>query len=385
MPDSNDFYSELPLHKTSLSKLLGQAAAFQEVPDDWCVVITDIKNSTAAVQAGQHQLVNLVATGSIISAINMAKNKGIQIPFFFGGDGATILVPNELKEDVLQALTEHKENTLANFKMDLRVGCLDVSELYKQGKELKICKVALEKGFDIPLVLGEGLRFAEDIIKADSFQANLPAVSRPVLDLEGMECRWDKIEPPEKRLEVVCLLIDALEESTQRVVFQKVMTKIEEIYGPLPMRRPLSVQQLHLKVSWERIADEAKVKFGHRAYFYVLLNWMLTGLGRIYFALYSRGREYLQELVEWSDTLVIDGRINTVISGTAQQRAELLEVLDELEKKEELLYGYYISPETIMSCYVRRKEKQHIHFVDGSEGGYTKAAGVLKEKWSAIS
>jgi hypothetical protein len=33
-----------------------------------------------------------------------------------------------------------------------------------------------------------------------------------------------------------------------------------------------------------------------------------------------------------------------------------------------------------MSCYVRNLNDRHIHFIDGAEGGYTKAAGVIKQK-----
>lgn len=385
MSDTIHFYSKLPLQKKSISDLLGQPDAFQQVPDDWHVIVTDIKNSTLAVQAGKHQLVNLVATGSIISTINIAKRSGVLVPFFFGGDGATILVPGALKNEVLQALMEHRENTLSNFELSLRVGWMAVSELYKQGKVLQISKVALEKGFDIPLVLGNGLRYAENIIKSDRIQTDLPLSSEPLLDLEGMECRWDKIEPPEKRMEVVCLLIDALETDRQRQIFQEVMSQIDRIYGPPQKRRPLSVQQLKLKASWNRIATEARVKFGHVVFTYQLLNWLLTSFGKLYFQVFLSARKYLKELVEWSDTLVIDGRISTVITGTAAQRIQLVEQLDKMEKEGKVLYGIYISPESIMSCYVRREDKQHIHFVDGSEGGYTKAAVVLKKKWKQLS
>ncbi|WP_338034474.1 DUF3095 family protein [Lacinutrix algicola] len=35
---------------------------------------------------------------------------------------------------------------------------------------------------------------------------------------------------------------------------------------------------------------------------------------------------------------------------------------------------------SIMSCYFEDREEKHIHFVDGTEGGYTSAAIMLKEK-----
>jgi hypothetical protein len=384
MPDETHFYSKLPLYQDSISGLLGRPQAFARVPEDWWVIITDIKNSTAAIQAGQHQTVNLVATGSIISTINIAKKEGIQIPFFFGGDGATMLVPNTMKEASLQALIRHRENTLENFNLELRVGSMPVSHLYRAGKKLQIAKVELEKDFDIPLVVGEGLRFAETIIKSEYFTEAAPSKAQPVLDLEGMNCRWDKINPPEKRLEIVCLIIDARNENNQRTVFQKVMSSIDAIYGSPRKRKPLSTQQLHLKVSWKRMITESKVKYGSMSFFYVLWNWILMNYGPFYFAVNAQGKKYLKELVEWSDTLVIDGRIHTIITGTVQQRADLVKVLEDLETAGEILYGIHMSPQSIMSCYVRKDERQHMHFVDGSEGGYTKAAEVLKKKWRGL-
>lgn len=101
--------------------------------------------------------------------------------------------------------------------------------------------------------------------------------------------------------------------------------------------------------------------------------------GTLYFRT-RKGRTYLAQLVAMSDTLVIDGKINTVISGTTMQRKLLEAALNDLELNGIIKYGLYVSQESIMSCYVRSLDENHIHFVDGSEGGYTKAAGMLKKK-----
>ena len=114
---------------------------------------------------------------------------------------------------------------------------------------------------------------------------------------------------------------------------------------------------------------------------YLLTNWLITLFGKLlYFPFYKSGQSYLNSLVELSDTLVIDGKINTVISGTAQQRELLVASLDQMEQAGELIFGWYASEESVMSCYVRDRLDQHIHFVDGSEGGYTQAASMLKQK-----
>ena len=94
----------------------------------------------------------------------------------------------------------------------------------------------------------------------------------------------------------------------------------------------------------------------------------------------KKGKRYLHNLVDLSDTLVIDGRINTVISGTSQQRELLETALNKIERDGEIIYGLYVSKESVMSCYVRNLSDKHIHFVDGAEGGYTKAAGKIKQK-----
>jgi len=102
-------------------------------------------------------------------------------------------------------------------------------------------------------------------------------------------------------------------------------------------------------------------------------------MGYLYFKT-RKGKVYLRNLVSMSDTLVIDGRINTVISGTSEQREMLVGELNKLEAAGEIIYGLHVSKESVISCYVRNVNDKHIHFIDGAEGGYTKAAGMIKRK-----
>jgi hypothetical protein len=45
------------------------------VPENWHVIITDIKNSTTVAMNVKHQNVNLVATGSIVALSGAGKNQ----------------------------------------------------------------------------------------------------------------------------------------------------------------------------------------------------------------------------------------------------------------------------------------------------------------------
>lgn len=154
---------------------------------------------------------------------------------------------------------------------------------------------------------------------------------------------------------------------------------MDELYGTQEMRQPISIARLKLKTTFSRLTLEMQVQLGKIKWFELFKNWLVTFSWYLYFST-NKGRTYLKSMVEMSDTLVIDGKINTVITGTVAQRTALQNLLDKMEADGEIIYGYHISSASIMSCYVRNLEDDHIHFVDGSDGGYTNAAKVLKEK-----
>ncbi|HNR18334.1 MAG TPA: DUF3095 family protein, partial [Chitinophagaceae bacterium] len=248
---SNDlFYSRLPVNEIPLGDLLMENHLFFKVPDNWHVLITDVKNSTQAALDGQHQTVNLVATGSIVAALNIAFKDNISVPFFFGGDGATFIIPPSLLAPTLTALQQHRENTLNNFKLDLRVGHVPVTEVYEQGHELRLSKLKTSDLFNIPVLLGNGLIFAERKIKAAD-QPSPPLLNNTgELDMSGMHCRWDKIKPPANNFEVVCLQVIAKDGIQQADAFRQVIESIDKIYGAPEVRKPISISKLRMMATF---------------------------------------------------------------------------------------------------------------------------------------
>lgn len=374
------FYNELPTYDDSVSEVLGQPAAFQSVPEDWHIVVTDIKNSTKTVEKGLSEIVNLIATGSIIAALNIASEASIDIPFFFGGDGATMLVPSILLEETMAALQAHQSNVRDEFDVDLRVGSFSVSELDHSKIDLKIAKVSVNILFSIPLVLGNGLHFAEDYIKANYTSIESKSKENVSLRLEGMQCRWNKVPPPNTTDEVICLLVDATEEFEQAIVFKSVLDKIHAIFGSHKKRHPLSIPKLKLNVSLDKMRSELRMKRSNHNFLELIMAKMMTSIGKFLYMPSRRGKKYLAKLVQLSDIFVLDGRINMVISGHADQRKQLEDFLEKEEQAGKLIYGMHLSKESIISCYVRNMDADHIHFVDGGAGGYTKAAKMLKVK-----
>ncbi len=380
-PANNElFYSRLPVNELSLSELFMEEHLFFDVPTNWLVLITDIQGSTTAIENGLHETVNLLATGSIVAVLNIAYKHRITIPFFFGGDGATFLVPPGILDESLQALLRHRENTERNFNLQIRVGCIPVADIRTAGHRLTISKLRASKLFSIPVSLGSGIAYAEKIIKGNDYLLSpLPSIEGE-LDLSGMQCRWDRIRPPQQGDEVVSLLVVARKNESQAIAFKLVMDELDRIYGGLENRKPISILQLKMNGSLRKLVVEMRTRFGGMRPFYLVRNWMTTLLARFYFQT-KTGKTYLDQLVQMSDTLVIDGKINTVISGSSMQRTELETSLRRLEEEGIIWFGLYVSRESVMSCYVRSITEEHIHFVDGSEGGYTRAAGMLKKKF----
>ncbi|AWA29698.1 DUF3095 domain-containing protein [Flavobacterium magnum] len=377
---TNDhFYSALPLHQGSVSELLGKEHCFAKVPDDWHVVITDIRGSTAAVLEGRHEQVNFVATGSIVAVLNIAFSLNITVPFFFGGDGATFIIPNTLLERVMNALTSYKARTLENFNLELRACSVPVRKLHGDGQEIRIARFSSSANFIIPVVLGNGLDHAEQLIKGELHVPADTATETEAPDLAGMQCRWDKIPAPIDKEEIVTLLVIARDVASQGSAFRKILGKIDTLYGAPEKRQPISIARLRLKTTFNRLGVEMKLRLGHVKFIELIRKWLFTSFIYLYFKT-RNGKKYLENLVAMSDTLVLDGKINTVISGTVRQRQALLELLDRMEADAEIVYGMHLSNASIMSCYVRDVKDDHIHFVDGSDGGYTQAAGMLKRK-----
>ena len=379
--NSARFYSDLPARTVALIDLMADEAHFCAVPEDWQVVLTDVRSSTQALGDGRYREVNLVAAGSIIAALNIAHREGIELPFFFGGDGATLLVPATLAGPIEAALRVHRENTRVNFGLDLRVGSVAVADIYRSNVGLRIAKVDINhQGLIIPVALGEGLLHAERIVKGEGRVPAPPPAADETVDLEGMECRWDNIGPPVDTQEVVCLLVTIRRMERQAAIISGVLKEIETAYGPLAQRSPVSRPRLKLDKAPGRIATEMHARFGRFDFAYFAENWLRTLIGGLYFAFNKAGAYYLDRLVQLSDTLMIDGRINTVMSGTAGPRNTLVAVLNRLEEQGDIVFGMRVCSASVMSCYVRDRRDQHIHFVDGLGGGYTLAASMLKQK-----
>jgi hypothetical protein len=70
-----------------------------------------------------------------------------------------------------------------------------------------------------------------------------------------------------------------------------------------------------------------------------------------------------------------------VIDCTPAQAESICALLDAEWKTGAIDYGTHIAAAALMTCFVRSTEDAgHIHFIDGADGGYARAAAEMKQK-----
>jgi hypothetical protein len=382
MIKNHKFYKQLTKHETGLADLLKSSDMFKKIPDDWHIVLVDIENSTQAVKNGLHHEVNLSATGSIVAILNEIKKKyqNLEIPYFFGGDGTTFIIPDIFLDTALTVLENYRHHVKRTTSLTLKVGSLQVKELYERNLKVKIAKLALNPYLTIPILLGTGLKYAEGVIKASFVNNTIDYEKIKTVDLNGMECRWQEIDPPDDAEKIVCLLVNCSDDALQAQVYQSIIEEITNIFGTDTERQPISTPKLKLDLSVSKIKNEMYARIGEYSFVYLVKNWLITIFGKYYFKLFKEGKDYIEKISQLSHTIMIDGTINTVISGTQEEIERLTAFLNDLEKQGKIIYGIHTTHASIMSCYVEDRKTNHNHFVDGTEGGFTSAAKMYKSK-----
>ncbi|MDO1511197.1 DUF3095 family protein [Maribacter confluentis] len=380
------FYSKLKKSTRALSEIIGIETEFSTIPNSWHVVVVDVENSTQAVEEGKHHQINLTATGAIISVLNTVrkKKKNIEIPYFFGGDGATFLLPDMLLLEIITVLKNYSLHIKKNTNLLLRVGHISTEELVSEKTCIKILKHQLTPQLTIPIVLGNGLKKAEAIIKRTFVAQTNTNFKKNLLNLEGMQCRWEQISPVQLQKKVVCLLLDVADENQQSAIYKDVLTQMNLLFGTFNKRQPIRSNSLKLDFRLGKILEEMKISISNKSLIYVFKHWIQTLFGKVYFNFSKEGKRYLTQIGQLSHTFMLDGTINTIFTAEQSKINEFISYLDQLEAAQKIIYGIHVTHASVMSCYVLDRKTKHAHFVDGTEGGYTSAAKMFKTKLATL-
>ncbi|HEY9662918.1 MAG TPA: DUF3095 family protein, partial [Allocoleopsis sp.] len=158
--NSENFYANLPVLEDFVQ--ITNSQNFVPLPQDWYVIVTDIGGSTQAIEAGRYKEVNLIGASSIVAVLNIAGS--IEIPFVFGGDGASIFIPPALLETAKESLLATQTLAKQEFGFDLRVGIVPVSDITAQ-YQLNVAKFKVSKHYSQSIFVGGGLTYATNLVK----------------------------------------------------------------------------------------------------------------------------------------------------------------------------------------------------------------------------
>lgn len=382
---SSDFYTDIKTFEDF--REVFNSIHYQRVPDDWWVIVTDVAGSTKAISEGRYKEVNLVGAASIIAVVNALKEKSI--PYVFGGDGATILVHESDVFKIKPVLIATQQMAKATFDLEIRAGAVPVSRLTAEGKFVEVAKYRLSSTASLAMIRGGGVNLAEKLVKNDaSFSFKPDQLSTNNADLNGLSCRWSPI--PSKCGQILSILV-VVREGTAPAdeIYKQVLISIEDILGDHHESHPVTFSGVsNRRMSWKSVFAEVKMQTHGKNWGQKLgsLLWIVTTFAfmNIFIMLKWRSpladsEKYVKEVAEGSDFRKFDDTLRMIRDCSVAQKQKIETLLEELWKKGQIFYGTYSSSHSLMTCYVASLT-DHIHFIDGSDGGYAMASKQMKQQ-----
>jgi hypothetical protein len=354
---------------------------YRPAPEDWLVAFTDIRGSTAAVGAGKHPTVNFIAASGIAALANLCGS----IPYYFGGDGAAALVPPEFEPEARRALARTRGFARRDFNFDLRVAMLPVRALAQRGANVLVGRYEVAAGGAHAVFLGGGCERLERAVKGRGVPvlAALAAIDESLddgelPDLTGLSCRFAPLKSLRGRM--ISLVVQGGDHGRLH----------RELARAAGVERLQAVSRDNLAVTWppKGLLPEARARRGKKPLaLSVLLVGGLTLLSYLIFRFRLRiGRfspeRYMNELVTNAvDFARADDTLCLVFDCPADRVDAVRAYLEAQNRAGELCYGMHSADFAVMTCFVSSAvEGRHVHFIDGGDGGYTRASVGLKQQ-----
>jgi hypothetical protein len=374
-------YEELPVF--SAFERVIEPGLYTPLPDDWQIGVADVVNSTQALGDGRYKAVNM-AGASVVSAVRNALGT-MAFPFLFGGDGAILAVPPEGAEAARAAMAATARFVGEELQLTLRVGMISVAAIRSAGHDILIARYAASSEAVYAMFSGGGAAFAEAELKAGRIHIEPAAPgSRP--DLTGLSCRW---APLKSRNGIMLSILAAPADGASPDSFREAATQIIHITqqesaagNPVPPEGPqFSVNPEALRIE----ASVARSKWeGRPVRFARLIGEMLMAVG-LDSTSQSIGRFDPKRYRNWvarnSDFRKYDDALRMTIDCSPQTADRLEAFMAQSEAARVIDYGLHRQDAAIMTCIVPSyMSDDHVHFLDGSGGGYALAASALKAK-----
>ena len=383
---SDTFFQSLPTIERF--DAISDPSNYRSLPDDWEIGLSDVVSSTAAIESGRYKSVNL-AGAAVISAVSNALGT-IDFPYVFTGDGMAYAVGPRQAERARKALAASVRWVASELNLTLRGAVMPVSALRERGKDVSVARFGASDQVAYAMFTGGGLRWLERALKDGDLPPLVPEPdARP--DLTGLSCRF---RPVPARNGLVASLIVTPRASTQEAEFQALVRDVLALASRQDQAlHPLAGKTLRLTVTPESFGSEVrlarrdgqsflKTSFGVAGRTLIALLVMTLGrdVGR-----FSPAR-YRNQLVENSDFRKYEDGLMLTLDCTPALADEIEARLLVARTAGLADFGLYRQSAALITCFVPSPlQANHVHFVDGANGGYALAARALKQSVATAS
>ena len=375
MSDDNFYASLAPFEGF---KGISDEANYSPAPEDWWIFVADLADSTSAVEQGRYKDINTIGAAAIVVAHDVMGEQ--PFPFVFGGDGAVMIVPPEMADSLAGALIGLKELAKNQFGFALRVGKIRISEVTAKGASVKVAKMTLAGAKSIAIFSGGGLSLADKLIKekSDAFEVTGDATAN---DLKRLSCRWQAVKSRHGKM--VSMVVSATNPQDMETIAEFV-DFLDEIYaGNLADSNPIGVDHMSYCSISECVAHEKRLHDSVWSKRFLLRFLEIVLAVAIYRynipPLLFNPDDYGQSLSSHSDYRKFDDTLKMTIDCSERQLEQINAYLADKHAAGKLVYGLRAADTALMTCFVNGLGYgQHIHFVDGGDGGYFSASASHK-------
>lgn len=353
---------------------------YHPLPDDWFIGVTDVVGSTKAVEAGRYKAVNM-AGASVITAVMNALDR-LDFPFSFGGDGAQVAVPPDYADMAREVMAKTATWSAESLGLELRVALVPIADIRAAGHDVLVAQYAPSPSVRYAMFSGGGVEWAEDMLKARTYAIE-PAAAGNHADLTGLSCRW---KPIKTRAGVMLSLIVRQAPGVQREQFFNALQSILEFIEAEPRdTNPLPSNGPEFGSPVAGLGLEARIVYGTVMPLLAMLRllpWRVFAWVIVTFGISVGGfspKRYRAETVQNSDFRKFHDGLDMTIDCTPEQVDRIEAILRGMEAEGVIRYGIFRQSEALMTCIVPSySSDNHLHFIDGGQGGYTAAARRLK-------
>lgn len=367
-------------------------AVYTAVPSSWWVLVTDVRGSTQAIEAGRYKEVNALGVSTITAVVNAIPD--LAFPYVFGGDGATLVIPPGRLEAARAAAAQALALARDAFGMELRAGLVSVAELESSGGCVRVARFRISPKVTLAMFSGGGLMLAERWVKdpvAGTRHAVTAAAAADPATFDGFQCRWRPV--PSRRGRVVSLLVQARGGKAGEGVYAEILEGLSTALGcAVEGLCPIDPERMQLTDGLAPLTADARVATGSarglRFHLHRWKTWVGLRTGNALFRLGWKvgrfnGATYRQEVVENTDYRKFDDLLRMVLDLTPEEISRLRSYLESEERAGRICYGLHEADAALMTCFIRDFGGEHLHFLDGSNGGYAMAARQMKQQLGA--